>query len=236
MEFSKYNIIKTSWEGLKRHLGLWILIMLFVFCFNIIISIVQDRLLDNITTQTILFTVAAYLFQAGLNLGMLKIAINTHKDKEVEFNQVFGSFDVLVPYLLSTFVFILLITFAASPGIVLLLITVSSDIGSITNPEKLRETPIIIPLLLTIIPAIYASIRLQFYDYFLINNTCGPIDSIKASITITKGYTGELFILGVILSIIILISMIPMMIGLLISIPLAIMANTNIYLKLKNAH
>ena len=105
MEFSKYNIINTSWEGLKRHLGLWILIMLFVFCFNIIISIVQDRLLDNITTQTILFTVAAYLFQAGLNLGMLKIAINTHKDKEVEFNQVFGSFEILVPYILATFIF-----------------------------------------------------------------------------------------------------------------------------------
>ena len=85
---------------------------------------------------------------------------------------------------------------------------------------------------LIIIPAAYASIRLQFYDYFLIDNEGGAIESIKKSINITKGYTGELFVLGAILSIIVLISLIPLMIGLFISIPLTIMVNTNVYLKL----
>ena len=92
-----------------------------------------------------------------------------------------------------------------------------------------------VPLLLTIIPAAYTSIRLQFYDYFLVDNESGPIESIKKSKSITKGHAGELFVLGAILSIIILISMIPLMIGLLISIPLAIMVNTSIYLRLNSA-
>ena len=47
-----------------------------------------------------------------------------------------------------------------------------------------------------------------------------------------KGFFGELFILGVILSIIVLISIIPLGVGLLISIPLGIMANTHVYQKL----
>ena len=49
MEFSKRDIILGSWLTLKNHLWLWILIMLFIFCLNIIISTVQERLLDNIT-------------------------------------------------------------------------------------------------------------------------------------------------------------------------------------------
>ena len=81
MGFSKREIILNSWQVLKAHLGLWILIMLFISFLNIIICIIQEKQLENITTQTILFTVSAYLFQAGLNLGMLKIALNIHDRK-----------------------------------------------------------------------------------------------------------------------------------------------------------
>ena len=235
MDFSKREIIFNSWQMLKSHLGLWVLIMLFIFCLNIIISAVQEKLLDNITTQTILFTVAAYLFQAGLNLGILKIALNIHREKEVGLNQVFGSFHMLIVYILAMLVYLTLILFAASPGIVLLIFSISADINSIADLQGLGEASFIIPLLFIIIPAAYASIRLQFYDYFLIDNEGGAIESIKKSISITKGYAGELFVLGAILSIIILISMIPLMIGLLISIPLTIMVNTSVYLKLSRS-
>ena len=59
-----------------------------------------------------------------------------------------------------------------------------------------------------IIPAIYLSVRLQFYEYFLIDEECGVIESIKKSANISKGYVLELFVLGAVLSIIILISII----------------------------
>ena len=236
MDFSKRETIFSSWQLMKGHLGLWTLIMLFIFCINIIISSVQEKLLDNITTQTILFTVAAYLFQAGLNLGMLKIALNIHREKEAGLKQVFGSFHMLVVYILATLVCLTMIIFTASPGIILLIFSVSADINSITELQGLSVASFIIPLLLIIIPAVYASIRLQFYDYFLIDNESGAIESIKKSIRITKGYAGELFVLGAILSTIIIISMIPLMLGLLISIPLTIMVNTNVYLKLKRSN
>jgi len=236
MDFSKREIILSSWQALKGHLGLWILIMLFIFSLNIILSTIQERALNEITTQTILFIIAAYLFQAGLNLGMLKLALNIHREKKAGFNQVFGSFHILVIYLLSTLVYLTFILFAASPGIILLMFSVSADISSVADLRGLNGASFIIPLLLIIIPAVYASIRLQFYDYFLIDNEHGAIDSIKKSITITKGHTGELFVLGAILATIMLISMIPLMIGLFISIPFTIMVNTNVYLKLKRSN
>ncbi len=232
MDFSKREIILNSWQMLKSHFGLWILIMLFIFCLSIIISTIQEKLLENITTQTILFTVSAYLFQAGLNLGMLRIALNIHRDKEAGLNQIFGSFHMLIVYILATIIYLTLIIIVASPGIVLLIFSISADINSITDLRGLGEASFMIPLLLIIVPTVYTSIRLQFYDYFLIDNEGGAIESIKKSISITKGCTGELFVLGAILSIIVLISMIPLMIGLLISIPLTIMVNTNVYFQL----
>ena len=84
-----------------------------------------------------------------------------------------------------------------------------------------------------IVPAIYLSIRLQFYDYFLIDEECGILDAIKKSADISKGYILELFILGAALALIVLISIIPLGVGLLISIPLATMVNTYVYEKLK---
>ena len=235
MDFSKREIILNSWQMLKSHLGLWVLIMLFIFFLNVIISTIQEKLLDSITTQTILFTISAYLFQAGLSLGMLKIALNIYGEKEVGLNQVFGSFHMLIVYVSATLVYLTLILIVASPGIVLLIISISADINSIAELRSLGEASFMIPLLLIIIPATYASIRLQFYDYFLIENEGGAIESIKKSINITKGYTGELFVLGAILSIIVLISLIPLMAGLLISIPFTIMVNASVYIKLNRS-
>ena len=234
MEFSKRDIILETWNTLKEHLGLWILIMLFIFILNIIISTVQDKLLEDITIQTILFTVAAYLFQAGIGLGMLKIALNIHNGIETGFNHVLGSFHLLVTYVLASVIFLVLIVTAASPGIILLMMTISADIDLLSNIGGLDNLSFSLPLLLMIIPAVYASIRLQFYDYYLVDVICGAISAIKKSIAVTRGRAGALFLLGATLSVIILISMIPLMLGLLISIPLAIMVNTRVYYILKN--
>ena len=87
-----------------------------------------------------------------------------------------------------------------------------------------------------IIPAIYLSVRLQFYEYFLIDEECGILESIKKSADISRGYILELFILGAVLSLIILISIIPLGLGLILSIPLSTVATTYVYLKLKKNH
>ena len=233
MEFSTRNIIFKSWQTLKRHLGLWILIMLFIFAFNIAVSAVQEKLLEDITVQTVIFIIAAYLFQAGINLGMLKIALNIYNNVEPNFMQIFGSFHLLLTYVLATVIFLLLLVITASPGIIFLVASLSKDFGSMSRLESLNNLSLMIPILLIIIPVVYSSIRMQFYDYFLIDGKYGAIDAIKRSTVITKGYVGKLFILNAALSIIILVSMIPLMLGLLISIPLVTIVNTYLYLKLK---
>ena len=169
MDFSKRKIIINSWNTLKNHLGLWALIMLLVFGLNLVLGTIQDALLDEINYQSVLFIIAAYLFQMGLNLGMLRIALNINKTNEGTLADLVGSFHMLIPYVLATIITLIIVLFVASPGIILLMISVSSDFDSISSVERLSGASFIIPLLLIIIPAVYTSIRLQFYDYFLID-------------------------------------------------------------------
>jgi len=233
MEFSKRKIIISSWGAMKAHLGLWIFIMLLVISLNLFLSSIQDVLLGELSSQTILFTIAAYLFQMGLNLGMLRIALNINNRKEVNLKTLVGSFHLLIPYVLATIFFLFFILLAALPGIMLLLISISSDLETIAALQVLNSGTMAVLFFLIIVPAIYVSIRLQFYDYFLIENECNILESIINSLKITKGYVMELFLLGALLSIMVLISIIPLGIGLLVSIPLGIMVNTHVYQKLK---
>ena len=52
---------------------------------------------------------------------------------------------------------------------------------------------------------------------------CGIVDSIKNSATISRGHVLELFIFGAYLSLIVLISLIPLLIGLTLGSPFAIL-------------
>ena len=233
MNFSKQEIILQSWKKLKEHIALWLLVMLFICVLNLIISSVQEKILSSITTQSILFTLSAYLFQAGINLGMIGLALNIQNGKTSSFKNIFESFHVLLKYILATVILLSFIILLCLPGLILFMLSITSN-SDFIDISLFERMVYVISILLIIIPAVYTSIRFQFYNYFLVETDCGVAESLKASFILTKGYVGELFILGAYISLIILISLIPLMLGLLITIPLSVMVNAHVYSLLKN--
>ena len=111
-----------------------------------------------------------------------------------------------------------------------------SDLDILQAAETWGGVSMTIPVLIIIIPLVYISLRLQFYDYFLVDEECNIVEAVKKSMAITKGYVMELFLLGAVMSIIVLVSIIPLGAGLFISIPLTTMVNTYVYQKLKRAN
>ena len=222
MELSKYEIIIRTWNIIKEHLPLLVLTVLFMFTLNIIFSVVQDKIMMQTTYRSIIFISAAFLFQAGLNLGMIRISLNMINQKNVYFSLLFSSFHMLIPSVLASLVYICILFIAALPGL-LLLIYSSGGIASINIFS-------ILSIILLIAPATYLSVRFQFYNYFLIDEECEIIESLKKSANISHGHILELFVIGAMLSIITLISIIPLGLGLLISIPLSTTTLTYIYM------
>jgi len=234
MELSKKEIIVSSWKIMKSHLPLMIAIVLFIFLLTILLSIVQEKLLGTATHQSILFVIASYLFQMGLNLGLLRICLNMINNEHVDFSLLFSSFHMLISYALATIFYLVALLLAASPGLLLFILSTSIDLENLSMITE--SISAILSTILMIIPVIYLSVRLQFYEYFLIDEECGILESIKKSADISSGYVLELFILGAILALIVLISIIPLGLGLIFSIPLSTVATSYVYIKLKKNH
>ena len=245
MELSKKEILSTSWDQTKNNLFILITItiiylMIMVTLFQIF-TIMSPGLAQNITSpnivqalrapqislQQILFIIAAILFITGINLGFIQICLNIFKGESANTRQVFSSFHLLVPYIAATFYYTVVHILIATPGIIILFITIKAN---------LNEVFYYIGILSIIIPTLYLSLRLQFYIYFLIDKDCGLLDSIRKSAHISKGHVYQLLVLGIILSLIIQISLIPYFIGLIISIPYSKMATTYLYIQLEENH
>ena len=232
MKFSKKEIIIKSWNQILPNLSLLILCVGFIFFINILLGTLQDKLLEDLTIQSIIFTVSSYLFQMGLSLGLVRIYLNIYSNNEISFSQIFGSFHLLLSYLLGSVLIIIFMLILALPGIIFMLSF--SNLESFSAIESIIDNMTIVPLILILSPMIYISIRLQFYSYFLVDEECGVVEALKASFLVTEGVFLELLTLGALISLIVLISIIPFGLGLIVSIPLSTMVTTNLYNILNN--
>lgn len=78
---------------------------------------------------------------------------------------------------------------------------------------------VIVGFALVIIPGIYLALRLQFYQAFIVDEDCGAIESLKRSWEITKDHAMELFLLGLVMILIIIIGMLLFGVGIFIATP-----------------
>ena len=243
MEFSKKEIITTSWGVTKTNFPILLVVAtIYLFLIMILFQIfslmspefTNKMMSDDVvgilnlslpSLKNILFLCSSIFFITGLNLVFLQISINLLKEKETKILQLFNSFDILLPYLLATMLYGVSQVVVATPGIIALMIFFSLNLSS---PFY------VLGICLTFLPAVYCSIRLQFYVYFLLDKNKGCIESLRESYNISNGFVYQLFIIGAILSLIIQISIIPLFLGLIISLPFSKIVTTYMYMKLLN--
>tara|TARA_Y100000588_G_scaffold394697_1_gene516652 strand:+ start:6179 stop:6925 length:747 start_codon:yes stop_codon:yes gene_type:complete len=216
MQFSKKDIIIKSWRLMSKHLLLLTTMVVFIFSLIILFTVVQDKLMIELTYQSIIFIIASSLFNQGISLGIVCVSLNIINSNEIKFSLLFAGFHMLLQYVLASLLYLLFLLLAAIPGICLLFISIYKNSSS--SPTNILS---MLAILLIIVPTVYLSIRLQFFNYFLIDQECGILDSIKNSAIISRGKVLELFVFGAYLSLIVLISLIPLSIGLAIGSSLA---------------
>jgi uncharacterized membrane protein len=85
-----------------------------------------------------------------------------------------------------------------------------------------------------IIPGIYLMIRLQFFKYLIVDKKMKPMESLKKSWTMTNGSALNLFLFGVAVFFANLFGFIFFFVGLMVSVPVTMMASTFVYRKLLN--
>jgi len=87
-------------------------------------------------------------------------------------------------------------------------------------------------IILFIIPGIIWSIKFRYYAYFIVDKNMGSIEALKASSEITKGAKWNLFLFGILLGIINFVGALALLVGLIITIPLTMVAEAYVFRKL----
>ena len=90
----------------------------------------------------------------------------------------------------------------------------------------------IIGLILLVVPGIIWAVRLQFAPYFVVDKRLEPFDALSKSWEATRGHVGQLLLLTVTLVLINLVGVLLFGVGLLITIPLSMLASVYAYRKL----
>lgn len=87
-------------------------------------------------------------------------------------------------------------------------------------------------ILLLIIPGIYWAVRYQFFGYCILDRDVGPVEAMKMSGRITRGSWWNLFWLGILQALVVLLGALACLVGLFWAMPTAMVAHAYAYVKL----
>ncbi len=90
-----------------------------------------------------------------------------------------------------------------------------------------------IGFVLLIIPGVIIAVRLRYFGYAIIEKKMGIIDSLKESYRLTKGNTWQLFLFALVIFGINILGFIPLGLGLLITVPISMIAVAYVWRKLQ---
>jgi uncharacterized membrane protein len=143
----------------------------------------------------------------------------------------FKNYKVPVHYTLATIIFTLIILcgFAA---VVAILGTFTT--ASLSGYQPMM-TGILIVSALVLAVVIYFAVRLQFYKFLIIeDDNLNALDSLKKSMRMTRGGFWKLFGFFVMITVINIIGAIPFGLGLIVTLPVSLIAYAVVYKKFKN--
>lgn len=88
---------------------------------------------------------------------------------------------------------------------------------------------VIIGLILVIIPGIIIGLMLAFVKLIVVDQKLGPIDAMRESARLTKGYRWELFALILLLLLLNILGVVCLLIGLLVTVPITMLSMVHAY-------
>lgn len=87
-------------------------------------------------------------------------------------------------------------------------------------------------IILFVIPGIYWALKFQFYGYFIVDQGCDPVESLRRSSQITQSVKWKLLGFGIVLAVINFIGLVCLFVGLFVTVPVSLIAYSWVYRKL----
>ncbi len=198
--FSKKEAISYGWKTTKANFKFFVLLMLSLFALNILPGMIRQSITpDKNSLIAFLISIASWILQLLVGLGLIKIALEVQDHKKTHYSDLFSQSHMIINYFLASFLYGLIV---------------------------------VAGLILLIVPGIIWGIKFQYFSYFIVDKEMGPIEALKASSKITKGSIWNIFLLRILLCLINIGGALLLGIGLLATVPIAMMAEVHVFRKL----
>lgn len=208
--------------------GFWVLLMLVYF-----VIVTGVDLWSYFVTEaplTFLTEFISIVLSLIFSLAVIKITLNAYANKAYSYSEFLNIFRYLLRYVISFVIYlvvVMIVTFVVAMPFIILAINIafSPNYGIFSGFSFILALP-------GMIPGIILAIKLFFFDYFIVDQDLGAVESLKASFRLTKGRLLKLlaFFLAVVL--INFGGVLLLGIGLLFTMPVSFLATAYVYKKL----
>ena len=93
---------------------------------------------------------------------------------------------------------------------------------------------VVIGFILLVVPGIYLAIKYQFVQYLIVDKDMDVIEAFKESGRLTDGYKWNLLLFAIVLLVVVMIGAMVFLVGLLVAIPIVLVAVAYVYKKLSS--
>jgi hypothetical protein len=244
--FTISNILRTSWSALLSQIwilaGLLIGYILLCFVLGAVLSFILPSSWLGETVTNLLNLIISSIF----GLGYLKNLFQTLDGDEPRFSAYGQQAHKIVTYIVSGFLYVMLILVACGIFIVPYFYLLSrfpflKEFFAGLNhmpvlPEGETPTLILAALgaLFLLLPALYLSIRFMFYQAFIVEDNAGIIESLRKSWRITEEHTLRLFLLGLVMAGIGIAGFLLFIVGIFVAAPLILLVQCCVFRKLNH--
>lgn len=116
--FIPTEAIKVGWEKMKKHFWFFFVILILMWLIQVVSTGIANIFKGRMVFIYIIFVIVAWLIQILVKIGVIRITLDILDKGEARINSLFSGVDLLVKFILASFLYFLIV-FA---GFVLLII------------------------------------------------------------------------------------------------------------------
>ncbi len=222
MTKSKFYIaeaFKFGWHTVIKNLGLFIPAAIIILFVKIIYALTSQHMQKGMIF--LVFFIIFLIVSVALQLGIIKICLGESRERKMRLADLFSCLTTrkLLHGIVGSIIYQLIVI----AGCLIAL--------AFANILHLPFLTILAGILL-IFPGIYFAIKYKFFIYFILDKSNNAGESLKASAIITRNHMWKLFLFYILIFIINIIGVLVIGVGLLVTLPLSMLAEAHVYRKL----
>ncbi|HEY6021129.1 MAG TPA: hypothetical protein VIY48_14845 [Candidatus Paceibacterota bacterium] len=242
--FSIGEAIRFGWHTVKSHSGIVFQVVLTLLALQVASSIVQRVLHDS--ALGILAGIVLFVVNVFVGAGAIRISLKLARHERAQYNDIWPSTGLVWRYFASGILAGLATFVPIAIGGVLAILTGITTLGNFISFSE-GQTPsfgamgmagvgaLIVIALLTIVAAVYVGLRYSMSRLEVLDGA-GIVDSLRKSAIITHGVKWKLLGFLIVLGLLNILGAIVFLVGLLVTIPISMIAVSHVYTKLRAHH